>query len=160
MARVNLTEHIWYNPSVKNYVMLDITDSIGTQSEMMVEGVTLVPKDEYHCSLVPAGKLGDTPQEVAAIIEDVRQHLEAHRDDIHFEGLGHERYLCEKNGEYTLIAPAIITGLSALRQAVCARIPDYQPPFPHVTLLKSVNSQYGIGINSERDLATYCRQIQ
>jgi hypothetical protein len=34
-----------------------------------------------------------------------------------------------------------------------------RPPFLHVTLLKSETPRYGISINSEDDLATYCRTL-
>ncbi len=34
-----------------------------------------------------------------------------------------------------------------------------RPPFLHIALLKSETTRYGISINSEDDLATYCRKL-
>ncbi|MFZ1258597.1 MAG: hypothetical protein WAQ25_03950 [Candidatus Saccharimonas sp.] len=159
MTRVNITENIWYDPEVKNYVMLDVTDAVGAQEARVIDGVDLLPKHEYHVTLVPAGKLGKTALEVAAIINNIESFLKQHPAVMQFQKLGTERYICRKDDEMTLIAPAVITGLDALRAIVRQRVPDYQPAFPHVTLLKSANSPYGIGINSQKDLANYCIKV-
>lgn len=50
-------------------------------------------------------------------------------------------------------------GLDDLRQEIKQLIPDYVPLFPHVTLLKSENSQYGIGINSQKDFDNLCQKL-
>lgn len=159
MSRVNLTESIWYDPEVKNYVMLDVTGSVDKQGSQVIGGLELLPKDEYHVTLVPAGKLGKTALETSLILGGIEELLASHPGVIEFQGLGPERYICCKDDETTLIAPALITGLDALRVIVQQNVKDYSPAFPHVTLLKSANSPYGIGIHSAEDLAAYCRKL-
>lgn len=156
MTRVNLAENIWHDPEATNYIMLDVTDQIPLQLPQTIDGVELMPKDEYHISLVAAGKLSDNPREVATTIEAVREYLGSIEKLPEFVTLGAERYRCRKGDEVTLIAPAKIIGLDGLREVVKVRYPDYAPPFPHVTLLKSANSPYGIGINSSDDFELYC----
>lgn len=159
MSRQNITEKIWYDPDVKNYIMLDITKDIEQQKPLVIDGVELLPKDEYHCSLVPVGKLSDDPDAVARIVSDIKDYLAFTPDSIRFDGFMDKYFVCKKEDETTLIVEAKILGLGGLRKIVQQTISDYQPTFPHVTLLKSENSPYGIGINSNKDLKTYCRRI-
>lgn len=159
MSRMQLTENIWYDPDVKSYVMLDVTSEIGAQEPQVVDGVEVLPKDEYHVTLVAAGKIGQTALHIQQIIEGVRAFLLDHPNTVRFNGLTTERYICHKDGESTLIAPAIVTGLDTLRAVVKRHVPEYEPAFPHVTLLKSANSAYGISINTPSVLETYCKKI-
>lgn len=159
MTRVNITENIWYDPDVKNYVMLDVTDIIPEQSPCIIEGIELMPKDEYHVSLVPAGRLSDDGVEVTGIIEDIQAYLAGVPEKVKLVGLSEERYFCKKEDEATMIAPAIIIGLDELCAVVRKRVPTYNSIFPHVTLLKSTNSQYGISIKSKGDLMSYCMKL-
>lgn len=158
MTRVDISPNVWYDPGVKNYFMLDVTAAIETPTEIDIDGVVLFPKDEYHCSLVPAGKIAEG-QRLQGLNYFLVTYLRANPDLLRFDGLGDERYICKKNDEVTLVAPARVVGIEALRAAVRQMIPEYEPAFPHVTLLKSENSPYGIGINSEKDLAEYCTRI-
>lgn len=155
--RQNITETIWYDPDVKNYIMLDVTDDIMPLESQYIEGRELFSKAEYHCSLVPAGKLSDDPDVVAQVIQDVTTYLT--EVDVHFKGLVEKYYICEKNAEATLIAPAIIAGVEGLTRVVRRVVPEYVPALLHVTLLKSRTSEYGIGINSAADLNAYCREV-
>lgn len=159
MTRINITEKIWYDSEVKSYIMLDVTDEISSQRARVVDNVELLPKDEYHVSLVPASKLSEDASVVQDVVQDVTQFLRENPGVVVFEGLGEERYVCRKDGEVTMIAPAIIIGVESLRQVVRQHIPGYAPAFPHVTLLKSANSPYGIGVNSEDDLQQMCERL-
>lgn len=157
--RSNITKKIWHDPEVKNYIMLDVTDEIPPQQMQTIDNVELLPKDEYHVSLVPASKLSEDASVVQDVVQDVTRLLRENPGVVVFEGLGEERYVCRKNGEVTMIAPAIIIGVESLRQIVRQYVPDYAPAFPHVTLLKSANSPYGIGVNSEDDLQLMCKRL-
>ncbi|HMS92901.1 MAG TPA: hypothetical protein PKD28_00800 [Candidatus Saccharibacteria bacterium] len=160
MTRTNITEQIWYDPEVKHYIMLDVTEQIPEQTMQVFDGTELFPKDEYHVSLVAAGKLSEDPATVAGIVDDVRSFLHDNPEAVAFQGLGDERYVCRDGDEMTLIAPARIVALDGLRGVVRRRIPEYEPAFSHVTLLKSASSPYGIGINSDSDLAAYCQKVE
>lgn len=155
--RQNITEKVWYDPDVKSYIMLDVTDDITPLESQYIEGRELLSKTEYHCSLVPAGKLSDDPDVVKQVIERVAGYLS--ETDVRFQGLADTYYFCEKGAEATLIAPAIIAGIEGLTQVVRQLIPEYTPAFSHITLLKSATSEYGIGINSELDRNAYCREV-
>lgn len=159
MARIYLNERIWRDPETKNYILLDISDEIGEQQAEIVDGVELLPKNEYHITLVPAGKLSDNHEIVEVIIDDIDKFLNNNPDAITFEGLGPERYVCRDGDEMTLIARATITGQDSLRRIIQRHIPGYRPAFPHVTLLKSASSPYGIGINSLEEFGRLCRPL-
>lgn len=154
--RTHLTESVWYDPDVKNYVMLDVTDAITPPTSLMIDDVELLPKDEYHCTLVPVGKLLEDDF-ARVLLGDISEYLS--QNAVEFDGLTGEYHLCRKQEEVTLIASARIVGLDGLREVVRRHVPDYQPPFPHVTLLKSANSPYGIGVNSDADYDALCRPI-
>lgn len=160
MERKYFSEHVWYNPEKGHYIMLDITDEIGKQVPQIIEGVELLPKDEYHVSLVPAQKLSEDEAVVRSIVEDVRCLLQANPGAVSWGSLGDERYVCKEDDEVTLVAPAAVVGLSGLREVVRRHVPGFNPAFPHVTLLKSANSPYGIGISSSDDLAAYCYRLE
>jgi len=157
MTKQDLGEQVWYDPDENGYIGLDLTKSIPRQSSQVVDGVELFPKDEFHCSLV-ATRLytSDTNQE-QSIAEFVKEYLETHQ--LVFVGLGDERYVCKKEYRTTIIAPVIIEGIEGLKDFVRTIIPAYQPPFSHVTLLKSKVTKYGIGINSINDLSLYCKKL-
>lgn len=160
MARVHITEKIWYDPEVKNYVMLDVTDDIEHPVATIIKPPTvLLPKDEYHCTLVAAGKLSANHDQVREVIEDIKAYLLEHPNMVTFEGIGTDYYYCCKDDESTLIVSALVTGLDGLRDVVRRTFPEYSESSPHITLLKSENSPYGIGINSPTDLNQYCERI-
>lgn len=160
MAKEYITEKIWYDLEVKSYVMLDVTEEIGEQKPLKVNGIELLPKEEYHVTLVAAGKIADGDEKLTRnLISDISKYLLSNPESVSFGGLGDERFTCHKDGETTLIAPAVIIGIEGLRKVVTSRIVNYKPAFPHVTLLKSENSLYGIGVNSQDDLEQYCRRL-
>lgn len=160
MSREYLSEKVWRDAEGTNYIMLDVTDEIGDQQARTIDGVELLPKDEYHVTLVPASKFSEDESVVESVVDEVRAFLARNPDEIVFKELLDERYVCTKGDELTLIAPAVVLGLDALRAVVRRHVPDYAPAFPHVTLLKSANSKYGIGVNSMDDLHEYCRKIE
>ena len=147
---------VWYDPEGSGYVMLDVTDNITPLNPIKIEGQKLLPKSEYHCSLVAARKLANDKISEQEIIELVRKFLVG--KIIQFESLGKELYVCRKGEEVTVIARAQIIGIEDLRREIRKFIPDYAP-FPHVTLLQSENSRYGIGVNSPQKFAEYCQKL-
>jgi len=159
MTRQNITEKIWYDPDVKSYIMLDVTEDIPEQKPVVIDGTKLLPKSEYHCTLVPAGKLSEDPAIVARVIEDVADYLRYNSQAVRFIGLADRYYICKDGDEVTLIAEATLVGLGGLRKIVQQTIPDYAPALPHVTLLKNDESTYGIGIHSAMDLKKLCRRV-
>lgn len=159
--RINITERIWRDPEVKNYVMLDVTEDVGGQEAAVIDGTLLLPKDEYHVTLVAAGKIaGDDPRRTGELLQDLEEYLRANPDAVRFERLGDDRYVCRDGEEMTLIAPAEIVGIEGLRRVVTRHVPDYKPAFPHVTLLKNEQSPYGIGVNSTEDFQALCRRYE
>ena len=159
MSREYLTQKIWRDAEGTNYIMFDVTEEVGEQQARVVDGVELLPKEEYHVSLVPAGRLSNDVTVVETVINDVRAFVRDNPNMVVFGSLDDERYVCTKGDEKTLIAPANVLGLEGLCAVVRRYVPDYAPVFSHVTLLKSANSRYGIGVNSADDLRMYCRKI-
>ncbi len=100
---------------------------------------------------------GEQPAEEIRIGYAVNDYLRAH--DLRFIGLGEERYLCRKQDRRTLVAPVRLDGFEGFAGFIQTLIPGYRPPFLHVTLLKSETTRYGISINSEDDLASYCPKL-
>jgi len=149
---------VWHDLDGTGYIGLDLT-IIPSPQTRIVDGTELYPKDEYHCSLVDVrhyiGK--DAPSEEKRIGNAVKGYLR--ENNLRFAGLGDERYLCRKKDRTTLVAPIHIDGFEEFASFIEPLIPGYRPPFLHVTLLKSETTQYGISINSEDDLLTYCERL-
>jgi hypothetical protein len=122
-----------------------------------VEGIELCPKTERHCSLVDIRDYVGDRDEEQSIVDAVKDYLRDH--DLRFTGLGDERYLCRKDDRVTIIAPVRIEGIDEFFGFVQTLIDGYEPPFPHVTLLKSEATEHGISVNSARDLAQYCEKL-
>lgn len=139
--------------------MLDVTSDIEPLRPINIGGFELLPKEEYHVTLVPTRKLTSEIAVQREIVESVRAYLQGATGELKFEGIGEDRYLCRDGEEATLIAPAYVSGLDGLRRVVGGIVADYAPAFPHVTLLKNADSKYGIGINSEEDLQRLCRKL-
>jgi hypothetical protein len=158
MTKQNLGKNIWYDPDENGYIGLDVTVSIPPQEVRNIEGTTLLPKDEYHCSLVAIRRYTDDRKKEQTIADEVKGYLQTH--DLQYVGLGEDRYLCHKDDRMTIVGPVEIDGIDLLRAFIKTLIPDYQPPFSHVTLLKSEATEFGIGINSMDDLAQYCQKIE
>lgn len=157
MAIQQLGQKVWYDEAVMGYVMLDITGDIKPPKKMEIDGQNLLPKSEYHCSLVAARKLANEKVSEAQIIGIVRNFLATHT--IRFISLTDERFVCRKRGEITVISGAKVIGLEELRAELQQLIPTYVSLFPHVTLLKSENSPYGIGIDSQLDFEYLCQKM-
>lgn len=59
----------------------------------------------------------------------------------------------------TVVAPVEIDGLDDFVEFLRTLIPEYQQPFPHVTLLTNEGSECGIAIHSTDDLAGFCHKL-
>ncbi len=158
MANQEIGKGVWYSPDT-GYIALDLTGRIPREQARTVEAIALSPKgDEYHCSLVAIRKHGiDDPDKEQGIVDAVKGYLREH--DLHFTGLGDERYLCRKDERVTIVAPVMIKGIDEFVPVVGNLIPAYQRPFLHVTLLKNETTEHGISINSTEDLARYCEKL-
>ena len=157
MVKQNLCAQVWYDPDENGYIGLDLTDVIPQQHLLTVNGVELLPKAEYHCSLVAARQYTDGLASEQSIADEVKLYLETNK--LVFAGLGDDRYVCRKGDRTTIIAPVIIEGIEDFRDFIRTIIPDYKPPFSHVTLLKSEVTEFCIGINSMSDLDLYCTKL-
>ena len=153
---IQLAEHIWLSPEKHNYIMLDITSQIPPQPALVVNGVELFPKGEYHISLVAADKVVATSEESQLLVSEITEFLHTNPGAIYFAGLTEERYICRDGDEMTLITSVKVAGIDKLRDIISQYAPGYQPATPHVTLLKNRSSLYGIGIHSEADFIALC----
>lgn len=157
MALSVLGHGVWYDAEGTGYVGLDLTADIPPPQPRTVAGVVLAPKSEYHCSLVALRRyIGDRARELS-VAEAIKGFLGEHV--LRFLGLGDERYLCRKDDRTTVVAPVRIGGLDDFVGFVRTVIPDYQEPFPHVTLLTDEGSRFGIAIHSADDLARFCHRL-
>lgn len=157
MSRQELGSSVWYDNEGSGYVMLDITDSIPLQHERVIDGQLLTPKSEYHCTLVPVRKIVENSDQENQLIGVIQAALA--RKSVIFSGLSDARYVCEKEDEMTVIAPAQLDGLEELNQVVRRISPDFTGVFAHVTLLKNENSAFGISVVSLEALAARCRKV-
>ncbi len=157
MSKQDLGQNVWYEPDVNGYISLDVTDYIPPQEQQTIDDVLLLPKNEYHCSLVAVRRYAKDLMEEQQIADAVRDYLSTH--SIHFVGLGGERYLCRKDDRTTIIGPVEVAGLNDLWTFVATIIPQYQLPFSHVTLLKSEATEFGIGINTMPELDQLCKKL-
>lgn len=160
MTNREIGKSVWHADDT-GYIGLDVTADIPAQELHTVDGIALIPKDEYHCSLVAVRKYvdpeGEQPVAEQRIVDAVTGFLREH--DLHFAGLGDERYLCRKDDRVTIVAPVSIDGISEFVAFIQTLIPEYRPPFLHVTLLKSQTMKHGISINSMEDLHRYCEKL-
>lgn len=159
MAMRDLGRGVWHDPEGTGYIGLDLTTDIAAPPRKVIEGTELSPKSEYHCSLVDVRHYigDDQPAREMLIGNAVKDYLREH--DLRFTGLAEERYLCRKEDRTTLVAPVRFDGFEGFATFIQTHIGRYRPPFLHVTLLMSDETPRGISINSEDDLATYCRKL-
>lgn len=157
MANRNLGKGVWHDPVNTGYIGLDLTEVIPPQEARNVEGTKLSPKEEYHCSLVAVRKYIDDPEREQSIVNAVEGYLRNH--DLRFAGLGDERYLCRKADRVTVVAPVRIDGIEEFCAFVQSLMPEYQPPFAHVTLLKNETTEHGISLNTADDLDRFCTKL-
>jgi hypothetical protein len=157
MANQDLGKGVWHDPVNTGYIGLDLTAGIPSQEMRTVEGTELSPKKEYHCSLVAVRKYIEDPTREQSIVNAVKGYLRKH--DLRFAGLGDERFLCRKEDRVTIVAPIRIDGIEQFCAFVQTLIPEYRPPFIHVTLLKSETTEHGISLNSTEDLGRFCTKL-
>lgn len=157
MTKQDLSKKIWYDPDENGYIGLDVTADIPPQTKQSIDGVELLPKNEYHCSLIAVRQYTDDREQEQYIANAVRDFLANH--ELRFVSLSRERYVCRKEDRMTTITPVIIEGIDEFRDFVRTIIPGYQTPFSHVTLLKSEATPFGIGINSMDELRQYCKKL-
>ena len=157
MANHDIGKGVWHDPDKTGYIGLDVTADIPPQEMRTVEGAVLLPKDEYHCSLVACRDHTDDREEERSIANAVKDYLRTH--DLRFVGLGDERYLCRKDDRLTIVAPVRVDGIDEFCAFVQTLIPEYRPPFLHVTLLKSEATEFGIAVNSLDELGRYCEKL-
>ena len=157
MANDDLGKGVWHDPVNTGYVWLDLTAIIPPQETRIVEGTTLSPKKEYHCSLVAIRKYTDDPIKEQSIVNAVKGYLRER--DLRFAGLGDERYLCRKGDRMTIVAPVRIDDIEEFCTFVRTLIPKFRPPFIHVTLLKSKTTMHGISLITTDDLTRFCKRL-
>ncbi len=165
MSRQELGQQVWYDADTKGYAMLDVSGYIPPLQPVEVEGVTLLPKHEYHVSIANLrGIAGENLEIEPEMVWFMQAYLAGPTHQLAWKGLTGAYYLCRKpNAEgdmqQTLIGEVEIAGLASLERAMRQK---FAIPItlsrPHVTLLKSANSPYGIGVNSPKDLAQLCRR--
>lgn len=157
--RISVGENMWHDTEVKHFLMLDVTDEIPVQHAQVVDGAELVPKEEFHVTLVAAGKIAPSAAQADELIASITRYVQENSHHVTFEGLDGVRYICRDGDEMTLIAPARVSGVEELLEIVREMIPDARPPFLHVTLAKNAASPYGIGVYSMEDLGRYCEEL-
>lgn len=150
-----LVPNYWYSNET-GMVMLDVNDAVGEVLPVDVNGETLFPKEEYHCTLVSIRREQSSPDQERGFVDDLTSYLET--TDIPDVYIGDERYYCAKDEERTIIAPVHLLGTQALKGFIRGYFPQYAPFF-HVTLLKNEATQYGIRISSAQDLADRCTKL-
>jgi len=148
------------------YIVLDITEAVPPLDSLIVDGVEFLSKSEYHCSLVAvkriAQSLAENNNQVAqlqkTIVENAKKQLaQTPIDTVHFTG---QFYRCHKNGESTIIGLVDVPGLQELRQGIASSTGiSLDDPLPHVTVLKTINSQWGIAVNAQTDFNAYCSTL-
>ncbi|QQS21697.1 hypothetical protein IPM09_04230 [Candidatus Saccharibacteria bacterium] len=167
MSRQELGRDVWYDGGLKGYAMLDVTHSVPAISPLVIDGTELLPKEEYHVSIAKLRALarGDAAKE-AELVTFLQEYFAEQDHEFRWAGLTGDYYVCRKPNQagetqMTLIGSVEIVGLRALERAMRDRFdPAIRLSQPHVTLLKSTNSPYGIGINSADDLASLCTPIE
>lgn len=162
MARQDLGKNVWYDPSIKGYAMVDITPHIPTLEPLVVDGVELFPKTEYHVSLANVRAIagGDMDLE-SRVVSDIAACLVDGAVSLTWGGFTGDVYVCKKPNadsdmQVTVVAGVWLLGLDVLQAMMRQRARVEISTAPHVTLLKSANSPYGIGVNNADDLAAYC----
>lgn len=157
MANQAIGKGVWHAPDSTGYIGLDLTDDIPRQKMRTVEGIELSPKREYHCSLVDVHHYIKDPKKEQLIADGVHDFLRTHA--LQYAGLGDERYLCRKEDRVTVVAPVRIDGIDEFVAFVQTLIQGYEPPFLHVTLLKSATAEHGISVSSLDDFDLYCERL-
>ena len=156
VANQHIGKGVWHTDDT-GYIGLDLTADIPSEEMRTVEGIALIPKGEYHCSLVAVRKYIDDPKEEQRVADAVKDYLREH--DLHFAELSDERYLCRKDDRVTIVAPVRVDGIDEFFGFIQTLIPDCLLPFLHVTLLKSETAEHGISVNSVEDLHRYCEKL-
>lgn len=155
MGMTDATEiapHTWYSHTTGS-VLHDVSRAVEPLEPMVVEGIELLPKQEFHTTLVSARRELHTQKREAHFIHDLREFLAY--NPVELRTITNERYFCQKENEASVIAPVCLFGDVGLKSFVRKFIPQYDP-FYHVTLLKSEETEHGIRISSRDDLNDRC----
>lgn len=158
MTKQALSKNVWYDPDSNGYIGLDVTNSIPVQTTWTVEDTVLLPKNEYHCSLVAIRHYIDDVEQERSFVYAVHDFLYTH--SLRCVSLSDKRYLCRKGDRMTIVAIVEIEGIDEFRTFIKTLIPKYEPPFPHVTLLKSNATKFGIALNSTEEFIQYCEKYE
>lgn len=117
-----LAPNYWYSNET-GMVMLDINDVVGEVAPQVVNGETLFPKEEYHCTLVSIRREQSESSQEQRFVDDLESYLgTTGTPEVH---IGEERYLCTKNEERTIIAPVQLVGAQALQGFIKSYFPQY-----------------------------------
>ena len=166
MSRRELGSGVWYDASLKGYAMLDVTEHIPPLRPTAIDGVTVYPKEgEFHVSIANLRELAlQNPFQEAAMALFLRYQMVSEENRLSWNGFSGEYYVCHKPNEQgdeqtTVIASVEIIGLRALERTMRHTFDtSIRLSQPHVTLLKSANSPYGIGVNSPEALESLCER--
>lgn len=150
-----IAPHNWYSHTT-GMVLLDLNGVVEKVKPQIIDGIELVPKEEYHTTLVSVRREISNPKQEAHFIRNLSEFLI--QNPVELSVIGLERYLCRKGDEATVIAPVHLFGEHALKSFVKQYIPGYDP-FYHVTLLKSEHTEHGIRVSSPIDLQERCRKL-
>lgn len=144
--------------------MLDVTEHIPPLHSTVIDGVTVYPKEgEFHVSIANLRELAlQNPFQEAAMALFLRHQMASEENRLSWNGFSGEYYVCHKPNEQgeqqtMVIAGVDIVGLRALERTMRHTFDtSIRLSQPHVTLLKSANSPYGIGVNSPEALQNLC----
>lgn len=139
--------------------MLDVTDEIPQMRRCIIDGIELLPKQEYHISLVSLDKICADKAQKRKLLTALTELLRNNPDTVSLTSIDKRRYVCHKDNKYTLVAMVEMRGMQEVWGVVTQFIPNAPPPFPHITLLMSKEAERGIGLHSKDDLLRYCREV-
>lgn len=159
---IELGPGLTYTQDIKGAILLDVTDIIpDIPAQITVDDTLLERKREFHWTvLVPRYIVPEDLAREEAIAARVGEFAAHHV--LRATGLLPEYYLCHKPNaagetQCTVVQKLAVEGVNDLWEYLIATEGlQLEAPFPHVTLYKSANSPYGIGVNNAHDRATYC----
>lgn len=159
---IELGPGLVYTPDVKGAILLDVAHIIpALPATIVVDGVELERKTEFHWTvLVPRHIAGEDLPREGEIARRVGEFVSHHA--LQALALADEYYVCHKpnsegDTQTTVVQKLIVSGVDELwRHLYTTEAIELESPFPHVTLYKSSNSPYGIGVNNSQDRSAYC----
>ena len=159
---IELSPGLSYTPDVKGAILLDVADVIPLlPPSIQVDGICLERKAEFHWTvLVPRYIAEGNIQREETIAKRVGEFVSDHV--LRASALMDEYYVCHKPNpegdiQMTVVQKLAVEGADELWKYLRETEGlELESPFPHVTLYKSSNSRYGIGVNNAQDRAAYC----